>query len=489
MKKIYLTLLTILAVITLKAAPDIYTPELTAPENNATGIFPNVLLDWDAVTGQLGLYYEINLDTTADFSNPVVYTTDETSYQMSLLHFGQTYFWRIRAVDNSATSEWSVVRNFTVINTVNIRKPSNDAANVAPNVAIIWTELPGATKVTYQLDTAQTFDSPMMTMVTVNNVDPFSTNASSLHFGQKYYLRMRASHSADTSEWTASRYFTVTNTLGLKNPVSGTAGLSPDVQFEWTKIDGLLKYQIYLSKDSDMNQYETYNVAAKLTKIIPDTLLFGTTYYWQLAAIHAEDTLLSEMRNFTTIDKVVLTSPSNNATNVELQPTLTWETLTGLVTFQLEISHNSDFSNAFSYTVDDGGENTFKVPVNVLDSANVYYWRVRAISSRDTSSFSDTWSFRSVTLGMEENATVINTMKLYPSPASNKVDIRVKNTINGLANIEVYDLLGNKRTSSSVNFSNGVYKDFPVGSLSNGIYMMSIIVDGQRITSKLIIQK
>lgn len=488
MKKIYLTLLVVLAFITLKASPDIYKPELVSPANSATAIAVNALLDWNAVTGEIGLHYEINLSKDADFTNPAVFTTDLTSYQTSELLFGQQYYWRVRAIDNSGMSEWSDVFDFTTISTVTVRRPTDGANNVTPNVQIMWQEMSGIAFFDYQLDTTENFNSSMMSIHSVSSSVGGSTNASSLIFGQKYYLRMRARHSADTSVWSPSRNFTVLNAITLKNPANGANEISPDATFEWTKIDGLLKYNIYLSTDPAMSTYEVYSVAPNLGKLTPDTLMFGTKYYWQLAAIHAADTLLSEVRNFTTIDKVTLSYPANNATNIELQPVLQWTTMTGIITFQLELASNASFTNSKLYNVDDGGTNVFEVPINVLDSASVYYWRVRAISSRDTSNFSDAFSFRCVALGMNDATVLSNGIRVYPSPANSKISIQIKNTYSGKATIEIFDLLGNKRMVSTTSFINGFVKDFYVGNLSNGIYMMSVVFDGQRNASKLIIQ-
>lgn len=488
MKKIYLALLTILAVLTLKAAPDIYAPTLKLPANQATKIFPDVFLDWEPVTGLLGLYYEVQLDTNAEFTNPAVFTTDLTRYQMSLLKFNQVYYWRVRAIDASATSSWSDVRSFTTVATVTIKKPSANASAVNPNVQIIWEDLTGADHATYQIDVVETFDSPALIETTVANVDPYATNASALHFGQTYFIRMRASHSADTSDWSASRSFTVTTLLEVTTPENVATGIAPNVEFKWKKLDGLIKYQLQLSTDTSLTQYEAYNVPAGVLKISPDTLLFNTTYTWQLAGMHATDTIFSEKRSFTTIDKVTLTSPSNNSTNIVLTPEISWEEIEGVIGYEVQIANNPDFNNVYTHSIT---SNTplFKIPIHVLDSGNVYHWRVRAISSRDTSNYSDAWSFRSVTVGMEESIASKNGVKLYPVPASNKVTISVKNNINGVAQVEVYDLLGNKRMSTNVNFAKGVCKDFVVSNLTEGVYMMSIIADGQRTTTKLIIRK
>lgn len=488
MRKIYLTLLALCAVIVLKASPDIYTPDLVAPSNNATNAFPNVALDWTAVTGQLGLYYEVQLDTTDSFTNPVTFSTELTNQRMSKLLFGQKYYWRVRAIDGSGTSDWSATRGFTVINTVIIKRPTNGAENVAPNVEIQWTDLQGASYIEYQLDTAATFDSPLLSLTSVPNTTT-KWNADNLYFGYTYNIRMRARHDLDTSAWSEAWTFTVVNTLTLKKPANGSSAIVPDAEFEWTKIDGLTKYQIHISIDPDFAQYDSYNVLKTLGKFSPDTLLFSTLYYWRMAAIHETDTLISNVFSFTTIDKPTLTSPSNNSTNVELQPTLTWQEMSGLVSFQVDIANNSEFDNHFSYYINDGGDNEFKVPIHVLDSATVYYWRVRAISSRDTSNFSDTWSFRSITLGNEEAISLKTGVKIYPSPATSKVNIKLRSTFNGIAAVEVYDLLGTRRMNSTAHFSAGILKDFAISELPNGIYMMSIIIDGRRYTSKLIIQK
>ncbi|HLN53003.1 MAG TPA: T9SS type A sorting domain-containing protein [Lentimicrobium sp.] len=488
MRKIYLTLLAFFAVIALKASPDIYTPTLAAPANNAVGVFPNVTLDWNPVTGLLGLYYEVQLDTSASFTNPVTFTTELTSKAMSKLLFNQQYHWRVRAIDGSGTSDWSVSRAFTVINTVIIKRPLNDAINVAPNVEIQWTDLPGASYIEYQLDTTENFNSPLLTTTSIlNNTN--EVNAANLYFGYAYKIRMRALHDLDTSVWSESRTFNVINSMSLKKPANSSTGIVPDATFEWTKIDGLTKYQIHISIDPDFGQYDSYNVLKTLGKYSPDTLMFNKQYYWRMAAIHETDTLISGTSSFTTIDKPTLLTPSNNSTNVELQPTLTWEGITGLVAFQLDIADNAEFNDHFTYYVNDGGGTEFKVPIHVLDSASVYYWRVRAISSRDTSMFSDTWTFRSVTLGNEEAISLKTGIKIYPSPANNKVNIKLRDTFNGLATVEVYDLLGTRRITTNAQFNSGVYKDFTLSELPNGIYMMSIIFNGQRHTSKLIIQK
>ena len=489
------------AVVAIMASPNIYAPTLSAPANNAQGIQPAADLKWSPVAGLLGLYYEINLSLTEDFAIPIVYTTDLSSFKAPNLLFGKQYYWRVRAIDNSGSSEWSSVRSFTVLNTVVIKTPAANATNVLPNVEISWNSIAGVSFIDYQLDTTAAFNSSLLKTVAIaGNITGSKTNASSLLFDQKYYLRLRARNANDTSGWSDVRSFTVIKTVTLKTPTNNANSIAPLTALEWTRLGdnnnptgGLTKYQILVSMEPDMGHYDIYNAPVTSAKVTPDTLLYGTNYYWQVAAIHTADTMYSDVWKFTTSSKVTLNAPANNSTNVELQPNLVWNVIPGSILYNVEISKNNNFENAFSTSVNAPTGTTatarLKVPLHIMDSANVYYWRVRAISKRDTSEFSNTWNLRTVTLGIEEASQLRAGVKIYPSPASSKVNISVKNTYNGMATVEIYDLLGNRKVSSDVMISNGFYKDFPVSNLSNGVYMISIIMNNQRITSKLIIQK
>jgi len=490
MKKIYLSVLASLAFLITMASPDIYTPELVAPVNNATDAAPNVELDWNAVAGQLGLHYEAQLSLDNTFTNPVTFSTELTAYRMTNLLFGQQYFWRVRAIDNQGTSAWSEAMSFTTIVKPAIRRPNNNSTGAAPNVQIIWFEITGVSYFDFQLDTTSTFDSPEAHITSVSG-SLVQTNASALYFGKEYYLRVRARHSVDTSAWSDTRKFTVVDVFALKKPDNAAANLAPDVQLEWNTIGGLEKYNIYISTDNQFNNYETYVAGKALTKLTPDTLHFGTQYFWKMAAIHTRDTLESVSRNFTTIDKVVLNSPANNATNVDLVPYLKWEKISGVLQYKLEFASNPQMTGASTYSISATttvGPEQYRLPNNLLDSAKTYYWRVKAISSSDTSNWSDTWNFRSAALGVEE-PVFSNGMRIYPTPASDLLNIQFKTKFTGEAVVSLFDLLGKTRIEREVQVVNGVIRDFQLGTLSNGIYMLRIEFQGVSSTSKLIIRK
>lgn len=490
MKKIYLSVLASLAFLLVAASPDIYTPELVAPNNNQTDIVPNVELDWNAVTGQLGLYYEVQLSLDEAFTAPQTFSTELTSYRTSNLLFGQIYFWRVRAID-SETSEWSEIRSFTTVVKPVFLLPADNASGTMPNVLIKWRPLTGISFFDIQLDTVNTFDSPESHIITASG--SFDTiSAANLFYGEKYYLRMRARHAVDTSEWAVVRNFTVTNVFTLKKPDNNAASVIPNIEFEWTRITGISKYILYLSTDPAFVHYDTYVINKALVKSVPDTLNFGTQYYWKMAAIHSRDTLNSVQRSFSVIEKVALNAPANNATNIELGPILKWNKISGVLSYKLQLASNPGMNNALNYSIlasTSLGTEQFKVPNNQLDSASTNYWRVLAISSSDTSVWSDTWNFRCVALGINDPAQFSNGINIYPVPAIDAVNIQLKGNVSGKANVALFDLLGKVRVEREVQIVNGVIRDFRLGSLPDGIYMLRTDVSGRVTTSKLIVKK
>lgn len=490
MKKIILLIVLAIGSLFTMASPDIFVPELLSPANNLTGVAPKIDLDWNPVVGAAGLYYQVQLSTDEAFTSPSQYTTDLTRYQVSNLMFGGVYFWRVKAVDPLGSSDWSEIRKFTVIVKPVISRPLNNAT-VDCNVELQWPSLNGIDIFEFQFDTVDTFDSPALALFTAaGNLG--KGNASNLLFGQKYFMRLRARHSADVSTWSDSRSVTIINTFPLRQPADGAVGMVPDVELQWTEIKGVNKYIIYISTDPEFTHFEIYNALKTQTRVRPDTMNFDTKYYWKMAAIHSRDTLYSPVRNYTTLPTVTLVSPANNSTNVILQPSLTWTRISGVLSYSLELGRNSDMTAAFRYSIPAAagtGPASFKVPIHVLDSADVFYWRVQANSSRDTSSWSQTWNFRTVTLGINEPGSVQNDLRVYPVPAINSINIKLGNNINGEAEINLYDLLGKVRLTAKVPVSSGVIRNFGLGDLPDGMYVLRLQLDDINAMSRIVIRR
>jgi hypothetical protein len=500
MKKYYIIFAFMLAGFFSFASTRLYIPTLVAPVDAASGQMPDVLLDWNPVSGTIGLHYEIQVDTAASFTNPILLQTDLSSIHASELLFGTKYFWRVRAVDNNGTSEWSVVRSFNVVITVSLYKPNNSAIDQMPNAEISWSPtvnpqsakaFTGVSHLDYQLDTVATFDSPLALIITAISGTLSKTNLNKLHFGEKYFWRMRARNANDTSIWSESRSFTTLSTVTLKTPSNNASNQNPLVTFSWNKITGVDKYILQVSDNADFN----LPMAIETTKISidADTLKFGMTYYWKVRALHASDGVNSPVRMFSTLNTVVLSVPANNQTGVDLAPNFKWKTIAGSEHYEMWLSSSSEFTNPKKYGVastSTGSEQAYRLPANILDSAGVYFWKVRAFVTGDTTNWSDTWSFRVATSGIEDDPITKNGISLYPNPANNKVSLTVQSSGPAVLQLAISDLLGKAVIASKVQLSNGKSTtDIDVSSLPAGIYFVRLQRESLVYSTKLIINR
>jgi hypothetical protein len=85
----------------------------------------------------------------------------------------------------------------------------------------------------------------------------------------------------------------------------------------------------------------------------------------------------------------VLLSPANEANEVPVPVTFTWDYVIGASTYRLQVDDNSDFS---SPVVDVSGI-TANNHYASLETWTTYYWRVNATNPHGTSPWSEVWSF------------------------------------------------------------------------------------------------
>ncbi len=442
MKKIFFVFALALIVSGILAQTRTYTPSLISPSNSAVNQMPNALLNWEPVTGDFGLYYKIQIDRDSLFTNPVILISAVTTVNAHELLFGKKYFWKIKAIDDSDSSNWSAVRNFTVINIVTLKSPANDAKYLLPNVFLQWYSITGLTNLDYQIDTIINFNS---TNLISGSVSGSATNISSnLLYGTKYYWRIRARHSVDTSLWSSAWSFTTVDTLpnapNLISPKNLATELSPNnVLLDWGPVLGINLYKIEL----DTNNFFTDPIkktffpnlsldsgllASNNSKITLDTsLLFGQTYYWRMKAIGTNDSSSwSPVWSFTSLDTMPnapnLISPEDLAINKMPNVLLEWNTILGTTSYMIELDTNSLFLFSDTLTSTNTSVNTQE-----LLFGKKYFWRVKAINSTDSSD----WS-------IARNFIVINTVSLI-SPVNNAtgqmLDVSLKwDSITGITN-------------------------------------------------------
>jgi hypothetical protein len=90
-----------------------------------------------------------------------------------------------------------------------------------------------------------------------------------------------------------------------------------------------------------------------------------------------------------------LTAPADEATDISLQPTLSWNGVAQSTSYYLEVASDMVFSNTvYSASVD----STSHALTSQLTSSTTYYWRVRADNSCGEGELSDSRSFTTTTV-------------------------------------------------------------------------------------------
>lgn len=498
MKKIFLSLVTLILATGLSAQPLVYTPALKSPVNAAIKQMPNVTVSWYAIAGTLNLQYQVQIDTSANFDSPLKIDHVQsllTGYTTDKLLFGTQYFWRVRAIDGD-TSAWSEIWNYTVFSTVELNTPPDGVAGKDPNTNLVWKNtvnnvtITGVEEFDYQLDTTTDFNSPALEAGTVAST-VFTYSATDLRFGTTYYWRVRAKHANSICDWTTPFSFSVLDEVTLKSPANNASDQNLDCILKWDIVVGALTYIYQISVDADFTSL-LVETETDSNAVYSSMLRFGTDYYWRVCARHLTDTSgWSTSRKFTTIDEVALVSPANNATGISTLPLMSWEEITGIAGYQLQISADNSFATPYIDFSPDYDATSYQV-IKALAAQTKYYWRMRAMSNggvlADTSQWSTVRSFTTgFGIGIDDPQAA--GFSLSPNPASGSTSVRATLPEDATVQFELIDLLGKTVRSGIFQMKAGYnVQDIRLDGLKSSIYVARLTVNGKTLYQKLIVE-
>lgn len=496
MKKSAIFLICLFASLTLLADITVYTPAQVAPKDGADYQPPNVLLDWEPVAGGIDLHYDVQVSISSDFTDPILLTTTMSSINTSELLFDTQYFWRVRAADQSGSSNWSPARSFKTADVVELSKPKKNGTDIIPNIFLEWdknSEITGITHFDVELDQVNTFDSPNYHRFLLPFVDGINKyQMEDLYFNVDYFWRVRAIHSKDTSEWSQTWKFTTLETFELKRPKDNAVDQNPDQELIWDKISGVNAYLFQIDLDPNFataKTYETINDRANAEK-----LHFGQVYHWRVLAYHELDsTEWTDPFQFTTIDHVNLLQPEDGQGGLSVFPTFTWESITGITSYCLEIDDSPDFSSDpihKSVAAVTTSKVTYSLPGPALDSATTYYWRVCALHEYDSSGWGQARSFTVIATGLEDPSLNAASVEIAPNPGSGLFTLTISSASPALLSVSVMDLVGQSIQSLEWNLTQGLNKRvLDLRDLQAGIYLLRLHQANAVVTRKLVIQR
>ncbi|HBG71162.1 MAG: hypothetical protein A2W93_12530 [Bacteroidetes bacterium GWF2_43_63] len=489
MKKILSALLILIAV-SVSAQEKIYAPTLSTPANNAVNQVVNVLLDWNPVAA--AVKYEVNLDTSATFSNPQDTVVIYSAWQSSVLLFGTTYYWRVRAIDaNDVISNWSIVRSFNTVAAPTTLWPAAGSKTASLDPLLKWNAMSGVTKYECQFDSAATFDSPWFRSGIVENDTKFQVYDN--YYGDNYYYRVRGIHVNDTSNWSVAVGFMTRDSVAFysTSPANNAIDIHPADTLRIKSIVGTEKYEINFDTDPTFTAPIVFywDSAAMFIKLVSgitydtlargaiDTIPFGTFNYRLRLITDGDTSKWTAVRTLSTVNKVTMLTPADDATEVDPATAFTWESIRGAAYYILEYDTVPAFTNITKVNV----AGTSYTPTTHLVSQTNYYWRVRCVTHADTTDMYDEFHFKTYWgVGVEESP--VETWSVYPNPTNGVFHLNIESA--SVAKVEILNLLGDVVYFQN-NLPNGS-NTISIENLNDGIYMMRLYMDDKLYTSRIV---
>jgi hypothetical protein len=154
-----------------------------------------------------------------------------------------------------------------------------------------------------------------------------------------------------------------------------------------------------------------------------------------------------------------LSSPSNNSINQPTTLTLSWNSVNGATSYDLQVSLTSIFASTVS---DQSGTTSISQSVSGLSGNATYYWRVNAANATNESDWSSVWSFKTPFV-MPSAPTLA-----LPSNNADELWTPLNLSWNSTTNAASYSL----QVATGSNFTTTIYSQSGITTASHTIAML-----------------
>ena len=310
---------------------------------------------------------------------------------------------------------------------------------VPQNVTLIWNAMPGATVYHLQVATDSLFTGLVVNDSTLAGV---SRTMSGLALSVTYYWRVSAGNILGLGAYAPFRRFTTGNvppapTLLL--PANGATGQPTTPALRWASSTGAQTYQVQVSTDQNfVTLVLNDSTITDTTRLVSPALSYGITYYWHVRGRNgvgpgSYSSPFSFTTQFQPPPAPTLVSPPNGQINTPVAPTLTWNAVSGTVTYRLQVSTNAGFTGI---VVDDSLLTTTSRTIGPLQNNTQYFWHVNASNAGGPGSYSTTFNFTTIILPPPApvlvsppdgavNVSLLPTMTWYAAPTSASYHLQV----------------------------------------------------------------
>lgn len=432
---------TLLSYETFSFTTEMQKPELAFPENNSINVPLNSIIGWNLVNGAEA--YIIEFDEDKKFNNPIIEMVKATQLSAEQLNYFTTYYWRVKAIRRTDSSQWSEIFSFTTeLKHPELVYPANNASKIEVNPIFKWNGIDGDYR--YNLQISRNLDFTNLVIDTIINQTYFAVQE--LKTNSNFYWRLRSIKNQYSSSWTNPFAFTTGNNFVLNEPLlvqpKNYSIIEDQVHFAWSPVIGAVKYLIQISTDKNFVN-AVVNKEIKSTYFNFDIESYENDYYWRVKAYSIYDSSKWSdvwcVRPFNQNLKISLIYPKNFELQVKTTETLIWQQIDGVDYYLLEVATDKDFKNKI---VDKLKLLTNNYTLTNLNKSTQYFWRVKISLKGRENAWSNAWTFTT------ETNKILPIPKII-SPRNNFTGFDVLGRLDweGVADAKSYRLVVSRDTS------------------------------------------
>lgn len=421
--------------------------------------------------------YRLQVSESPDFLNTNIDTLiiNSTVYHYQNLLQDNNYYWRVKAINKTDSSQWSNVSSFITAdlsNTVSLTYPENELIITDSKCKFEWDDRANTNHYTFQISDSKFFNKILHQE---DNLDRNNFEFAGLKPDTTYYWRVGIVKNDTVSNWSIPWSFITTSSELLKKvnlvyPESNSSSVDVSGQLIWQKIEGAKYYQVTISTKSDFSTIILSKSFVDDTILKYSNLEYDTQYFWRVCAFNdSSRSYWSDTKAFySELKSPQIIFPLNHNENIDLIGFIRWEMENDYYPYHLQVSKDVEFNDLVIDSVDIL-DKRFNYS---LESNSIYYCRIRTYHNNNYSKWSSIIKFTTEDLTSIIDSSYFNNLEIYPNPANDILNIKPKFS-NNQTEAKIFDILGNNLLSMSLNGIDYVYK-FDISKLNPGIYIIQI---------------
>jgi len=363
-------------------------PVLLEPENGETNVPLSPEFLWQPVLNATG--YHLQVSTDDEFSNIIIDEPNLTgaSFLGSGLNFETQYWWRVLAFNPLISTPWSEVWFFITGNSIIIGNGTSfNSTNIYP--APYGNAFSGARQQFLILadEINEAAGYPGLILNIGFNVQ--STNNCGVL--NDFQIKMKQTNANSITSFDNEDLFQYYSNSSYQ-PIVGWNNHSLDEPFNWDGVSNILIDICF----SNYPNAPTANASTYYTETSFTSAVFDYSNENSNICNNNTNAFLSNLRpnilfstGAITWPIINLIDPINNAVNVSLTPTFTWNCTTSEYPYHIQVSANPDFSELLINEI--VNVETYESAIE-LDINTQYWWRV-GIEDDGYYIWSDIWTF------------------------------------------------------------------------------------------------